>query len=132
MDWNVIRQHVESRIVTARRLPKRPMIAGVMSGLIAGITLGAFTGPIGMALGFLIGTSVGLVAGYMLAEEQEVKNLRHRELDEIIGITRGSMGAGPIIRKKDEDEEAIEVPAYSTKEAWLAEWLTPPPPNVLS
>jgi hypothetical protein len=66
----------------------------------------------------------------MLAEEQEARTVRHRELDEIIGITRGSMGAGPIvIRQKDEDDEVT--PVYSTKEAWLAEWLTPPPPKVL-
>jgi hypothetical protein len=131
MERNDIRDHIVSRFMTARRLPKRPIIAGVMSGLISGITLGAFTGPVGMILGLLIGTMVGLFAGTMLAEEHETRTRRHKELDEIIGITRGSLGAGPIVRVKADESGDDDLPAYSTKEAWLAEWLTPPPPNVL-
>ena len=129
MTLSQIRARIESRIVAGAKLPKRPIIAGVMCGLIAGITLGAFTGPAGMSLGLLLGTTVGLVAGYMLAEEEESRMTRHKELDAIIGITRGSMGAGPIKIAQAEDDD--DEPLYSTKEAWLAEWLTPAPPGAI-
>jgi hypothetical protein len=109
------------------------MIAGCMSGLVAGIALGAFTGPIGMTFGILLGMAVGLIAGYTLADDVESRAQRTKELDKIIGITQGSMGAGPVslVPQAIEDADADEEPVYSTKEAWLAEWLTPPPPNVL-
>jgi hypothetical protein len=45
-------------------------------------------------------------------------------------VTTGSMGGASVPPRAVEvdDEEAEPLPS---KEAWLAEWLTPPPPNVL-
>ena len=48
-----------------------------------------------------------------------------RELDAIIGITNGSMGLGDVAI-----QFAEEPPLYPSREAWEAEWLTPPPPQV--
>jgi hypothetical protein len=102
------------------------MIAGAMSGVVSGIALGAFTGPIGVVLGMWIGVTVGFVAGYVLAHDHEKKSDRTRELDAIIGITHGSMGASPVITVAEDEDDDPE--PYSSKEAWMAEWLTPPPP----
>jgi hypothetical protein len=113
-------------------LPRRPIIAGALSGIIGGVALGVFTGPIGTALGLWMGVGVGLVVGYVLAEEHHSRSIRTKELDAIIGITKGSMGAGDALSVPPPamEEEEEEQPQYSTKEAWLAEWLTPPPPSV--
>ena len=114
------------------RLPRRPMIAGALSGVVSGVALGAFTGPIGVVIGMWMGIGVGFVAGYVLAGDDEKRSVRTQELDEIIGITKGSMGAGPISscpRTADAMDDDGENPEpYSSKEAWLREWLTPPPP----
>lgn len=110
------------------RMPRRPIVAGGLSGVVAGIALGAFTGPIGVVFGMWMGVGVGLVTGYVLAHEDETRSVRTQELDSIIGITKGSMGAGTIAVPDGTDGEDAEAPAYSSKEAWLKEWLTPPPP----
>jgi hypothetical protein len=111
------------------RMPRRPIIAGALSGVVAGIALGALTGPTGVVFGMWMGIGVGLVSGFVLAREDETRSARTQELDSIIGITKGSMGAGPIsIAPPASEADEDEAPAYSSKEAWLSEWLTPPPP----
>jgi hypothetical protein len=45
---------------------------------------------------------------------------RGRELDEIIGVAGGDMGAAPVSMPPPPPEPA---PAE-----WMSEWLTPPPP----
>jgi hypothetical protein len=124
------------------RTPRRPIIAGALSGVVSGIALGAVTGPIGVVFGMWMGIGVGLVTGYVLAREDETRSVRTQELDSIIGITKGSMGAGAIsisppamvgasgAEDAGQAEEEEDGPAYSSKEAWLNEWLTPPPPVV--
>jgi hypothetical protein len=124
---------VESGIASLARLPRRPIVAGALSGVVAGIALGAFTGPIGVVLGMWMGIGVGLVSGYVLAREDETQSARTQELDTIIGITKGSMGAGLVSivpAAAGSDADADDPPPYSSKEAWLSEWLTPPPPMV--
>jgi hypothetical protein len=110
------------------RLPRRPIIAGAFSGVVAGIALGSVTGPVGVVLGMWMGVGVGLVTGYVLAREDETQSARTQELDTIIGITKGSMGAGALAMPADEADAEDDLPAYSSREAWLSEWLTPPPP----
>jgi hypothetical protein len=111
------------------RAPRRPIIAGALTGIVSGIAFGAFTGPVGALLGMWMGVFVGLVMGYVIARDDETQSVRTRELDAIIGITDGSMGAGKItIPSEGEDAEGDAPPPYSSKEAWLSEWLTPPPP----
>ncbi len=109
------------------------MVAGALSGIFSGITLGAFTGPVGAVIGMWMGVGVGLVTGYVLSGDDEKRSLRTQELDDIIGITNGSMGMSVEARTASvappslESEEEMPEP-YSSKEAWLSEWLTPPPP----
>lgn len=117
----------ESWVTKLAWVPRRPVIAGAFSGVVAGIALGTYTGPIGVVFGMWLGVGVGIVTGYVLAREDATKSVRTQELDTIIGITKGTMGIGaaPLaVAAIDDDEE----PAYSSKEAWLSEWLTPPPP----
>lgn len=107
-------------------------------GVVSGVALGAVVGPIGVVLGSALGVGVGLAAGHVLLREEAKKSLRTRELDAIIGITSGSLGVGgvgaslPHASARDADdtdaERTGEPPAYSSREAWAAEWLTPPPP----
>jgi hypothetical protein len=109
------------------------MIAGVSSGLSSGIVLGFLTGPFGMLLGIVLGIAVGLMVGYVLADDDDTRTRRTKELDKIIGITHGTMGAGgPITMppEKGADDEEVQ-PSYGTKEQWLAEWLTPQPPDAI-
>jgi hypothetical protein len=122
----------ESGIARLLRLPRRPIIAGGLSGVVAGIALGSITGPVGVVLGMWMGVGVGLVTGYVLAREDATRSARTQELDTIIGITTGSMGSlgAPKIALKEDDADEIDLPVYSSKEAWLTEWLTPPPPSV--
>jgi hypothetical protein len=107
--------------------PPRPMATAAICGVVSGIALGAVVGPIGVVLGVGIGVLIGVVAGHALAREEAKRSRRTRELDAIIGITGGSIGVGPIeIRVATDDDEQ----PYSSREAWAAEWLTPPPPSV--
>jgi len=97
-------------------------------GVASGIALGAIVGPVGVVLGMGFGCVIGASIGHALAREEAKRTRRTRELDAIIGITNGSIGVGPVeIRESDEERE--DEAAYSTREAWAAEWLTPPPPS---
>jgi hypothetical protein len=129
MRQSLVRAKVESMIAMVARLPPRPIIAGALSGVVSGLVLGAFTGPIGAVLGMWMGVGAGLVTGYVLARDDQKETVRTRELDAIIGITKGSMGAGTIVIQDTQGEDE-DPPPYSSKEAWLSEWLTPPPPSV--
>lgn len=98
--------------------------AGVLSGIIGGCTLGAALGPAGALLGIGLGLVAGVIAGNAIAADERRGNRRTRELDAIIGITEGSMGAGPVSRVP------VEHVVPTEGEGWLSEWLTPPPPAV--
>ena len=108
--------------------PKRPIAAAVLCAITSGIALGAVVGPVGVFLGALLGIAVGFIAGHVLARDEAKRSRRMRELDAIIGITNGSIGVGPITIVNVEEED--DGPIYSSREAWAAEWLTPPPPSV--
>jgi hypothetical protein len=128
-----MKRTLESGINKLKTLPRRPIVVGAVGGITSGIMLGVFTGPVGTVLGMWMGVGVGLVTGYVLAEEHKSRSIRTGELDAIIGITKGSMGAGTGISIPPpaiEEAEGEDPPPYSSKEAWLKEWLTPPPPVV--
>jgi hypothetical protein len=104
--------------------------AGIMSGLAAGLAVGAMVDPpsVGLLFGGTIGAAVGAIAGMAMAREDTRVTNRTRELDAMIGITDGSMGAPPGSippgdLKRDPDD-ALEL------ERWATAWLTPPPPAV--
>lgn len=94
--------------------------AGAVLGGAAGFVLGAIIGPEGMAAGLFLGAIVGAVAGSVIAKEERKGDRRTRELDAMIGITEGSLGAPP--------DSLVPPPQEPRDEGWGSEWLTPPPP----
>jgi hypothetical protein len=102
--------------------------AGWLIGTMSGMAVGTMATPpmAGAIAGAFIGGICGFVAGLGM-HRQETRDVRRgKELDEIIGITRGSMGTPPgSIPPGDlrrEPEEGLEL------EGWANQWLTPPPP----
>ncbi len=118
-------------------IPPLPVTTAAACGVVGGVALGAVVGPVGVALGIWLGLSVGAIAGKVIIVEDEKTNARTRELDDIIGITRGTLGAGagattkPARANDDGDDfDNFAASPYSDRETWAAEWLTPPPPAV--
>jgi hypothetical protein len=102
--------------------------AGWLIGTMSGAAVGTMATPplAGAVAGCLIGGLCGFVAGLAMHRQDTRDARRGRELDDIIGVTRGSMGAPPgSIPPGDlrrEPEEGLEL------EGWANQWLTPPPP----
>ena len=112
-----------------RAAMRAPMLvkAGAVSGLLSGLSVGlVVSAPAGIMVGVSLGASIGIVAGIVMDREDRRTNDRERRLDEIIGVTSGSLGAPPSVpppggegRGERHDDEL---------RAWMTEWLTPPPP----
>jgi hypothetical protein len=98
--------------------------AGAGCGLASGLAVGAMTPSPGMALGLVLGLCAGAAAGAAVHKDERRRDARDRELDDIIGVTKGSLGAPPDSLRAPPDE------AIAAR-AWLDEWLTPPPPSAL-
>jgi hypothetical protein len=111
-------------------LPKKTLrpaiLAGALSGMAGGVVLGAMTGPFGIVMGVAMGLVVGMIFGHVIETEDNRRDHRTRELDEIIGVTTGDMSArsGSLV-SADARESHAEL------ERWANEWLTPPPPSVV-
>lgn len=73
--------------------------SATLTGAVAGAATGALAGPAGIIAGGVIGTVVGAAAGRAIANEDARWAAHDRELDEKIGITKGSMGARPETRR---------------------------------
>lgn len=99
-----------------------PLGVGVGLGLSTGIVTGMMAGPVGLVLGTAIGGIAGFFAGAAMIREARRRDANDRELDAIIGVSGGDLGAAPVAMPRDDRQ--------STAESWLAEWLTPPPPVV--
>ena len=102
--------------------------AGWLIGTMSGMAVGTMTTPplAGMIAGALIGGICGFVAGLAM-DRQETRDVRRgKELDDIIGVTQGSIGTPPgSIPPGDlrrDPENGLEL------EGWANQWLTPPPP----
>ena len=102
--------------------------AGWLIGTMSGMAVGTMCTPpmAGVIAGALIGGICGFVSGLAM-HRQETRDVRRgKELDEIIGITHGSMGTPPgsippgDLRRDPEDGLELE--------GWANQWLTPPPP----
>jgi hypothetical protein len=101
-------------------------ILGGLLGAAGGLAFGATVGPLGVVLGLLLGMSAGFLAAKVTQKEDRKRADRTRHLDAVIGITEGSLGAAPVsIAPPELEEEPL-----SDADAWMAEWLTPPPPVV--
>lgn len=66
--------------------------AAVMSGAVAGAATGALAGPAGAVAGGAIGTIVGAIAGSVMEREEARSDAHDHELDDVIGVTRGTLG----------------------------------------
>jgi hypothetical protein len=97
-----------------------PFGVGAILGISAGIVTGMMAGVAGAVVGLGVGALAGAVAGMTMHRDEERRAARSRELDEIIGVAGGELGAAPVPMPRETDESPIA--------AWAAEWLTPPPP----
>ena len=101
-----------------------PLCVGTILGLSAGILLGMAAGAVGAVVGLAAGAAAGVFAGAAMHQHEGRAAARSRELDEIIGVSGGDLGAGPITMPP----AALDVTPANTTVSWMAEWLTPPPP----
>jgi hypothetical protein len=112
--------------------------AGAVCGLLAGLPIGMMvSAPVGIVFGLSLGASVGIMAGIVMDRDEKRSSHRTKQLDDIIGVTSGSLGAPPSIPPPaplpdDEDETECVDGRMSEVElkAWVTEWMTPPPPHV--
>ena len=95
-----------------------PLGVGLILGLSAGVMLGMVAGVAGVILGLGAGAVAGFLAGAAMHRDETRRAERVRELDQIIGVSGGDIGAAPISLPPDEPAPV----------EWMAEWLTPPPP----
>lgn len=106
------------------------MKVGIGIGVVVGGCVGTIVNPpaMGLLLGACVGGLAGAAAGRAMQRDDERGSRRGQELDDIIGVTSGSMGIPPgsippgDLRRFEED--GVELSSS------LAEWLTPPPPAV--
>jgi hypothetical protein len=66
---------------------------GAAGGALAGAALGALAGPVGVAAGAVLGGLVGAIVAVVSDEESERAALHDQELDAIIGVDGGDLGA---------------------------------------
>lgn len=97
-----------------------PLGVGTLLGISAGLFLGMEAGWIGAVAGLLAGGAAGVLAGAAMHHDEDRRAARGRELDAIIGVDGGDLGAAPVAIPR-----AIEEPST---DQWMAEWMTPPPP----
>jgi hypothetical protein len=100
-----------------------PLGVGLGLGLSAGLVTGMMAGLPGLLVGLGAGTLTGMAIARAMRRDEERTAARTRELDGIIGVTDGDLGAAPV--RMPEAPAAAESAA---RMAWAAEWLTPPPP----
>jgi hypothetical protein len=112
-------KEIAAEIVHAPLLVKTGAVIGLFAGLSMGLVVSS---PAGVPFGMMLGTFAGIVAGIALDSEEKRRGRRTRQLDDIIGVTSGNLGARG------------SIPPESTKERelrrWMTEWMTPPTPGV--
>jgi hypothetical protein len=102
-----------------------PLGVGALLGISAGVLLGLVAGWIGAIVGFAVGGAAGLLAGTAMHRDEGRRAARGRELDAIIGVDGGDLGAAPVSMPPPEPDDAPKEPSPAQ---WMAEWMTPPPP----
>jgi hypothetical protein len=107
---------------------------GACCGVVAGASIGMMAGPmIGIVFGVSLGASAGILAGIVMDNEDKRSSLRTRKLDDIIGITGGSLGRPsrpPPLPWEREREHEVQHARERELNSWLSEWMTPPAPQV--
>jgi uncharacterized protein YcfJ len=66
--------------------------AGAIAGEVVGAVVGAGAGPAGAIAGMVIGAAAGALAGKVFDNEAERAHQHDDELDETIGVTKGTIG----------------------------------------
>lgn len=77
----------------AKKHPTEAIVAA--SGTVAGAVVGSIAGPVGAIAGAIVGSVAGAAAGAVLEDEAQRAHLHDEELDEVIGVYDGAMGAAP-------------------------------------
>ena len=67
--------------------------AGAIAGEVAGAVVGSIAGPPGAIAGMVLGAAAGAMVGKILDEEADRKSFHDEELDDVIGVTKGDLGA---------------------------------------
>ena len=67
--------------------------AGAIGGEVVGAVVGSMGGPAGAVAGMVLGAAAGAMIGKIIDEEADRKSFHDEELDEIIGVTKGDLGA---------------------------------------
>jgi hypothetical protein len=106
--------------------------AGAGCGVLAGLPIGMMvSAPVGIVFGLSLGASVGIMAGIVMDRDEKRSSHRTKQLDDIIGVTSGSLGAPPpSVHPPPMDEEEDGRLSEVELKAWVTEWMTPPPPHV--
>jgi hypothetical protein len=109
------------------RIP--PLVkVGTCCGVLAGTAIGLMVSPmVGAVFGLSFGASAGMLAGLVMDADDKRATARTKKLDDIIGVTRGSLGTPSVMPPAppaDEAERRREL------DAWVREWMTPPAPQV--
>lgn len=101
--------------------------AGGLAGMVSGAAMGAMANPhAGLLFGAMFGAAIGIFAGRVMAREDARESARMRELDDIIGVTSGSLGRSSRIPPLPSEEILRE----AANRRWVAEWMTPVTPRV--
>lgn len=113
-------------------LKRTPILvkAGAGCGAVAGVSIGLVVStPFGIVAGLSLGAIIGTIAGTVMDHDDQRSSQRTRQLDDIIGVTEGSLGTTAPI---EEDPLIAEEGRSSEVElrAWVTEWMTPPTPRV--
>jgi len=66
---------------------------GAASGAVVGAVVGSAAGPAGVAAGAVLGGIAGALAGAVLDQDASERAARTRELDAMIGVSGGDLGA---------------------------------------
>jgi outer membrane lipoprotein SlyB len=78
-------------------IPPRPHThgeeVGAIGGEVVGGVVGSMAGPAGAVAGMVLGAVAGAMAGKIMDEEAERKSYHDEALDEVIGVTKGPLGA---------------------------------------
>jgi hypothetical protein len=110
--------------------------AGAFCGAFAGLSVGAMvSATAGLLLGAALGATVGVIAGVVMDREERRSSHRTKQLDDIIGVTSGSLGAPSSARgessvREEMSSEELEREREQALKTWMTEWLTPPAPGV--
>lgn len=78
--------------------------SATLTGAVAGAATGALAGPAGVIAGGVIGSVVGAAAGRAIANDDARWSAHDHELDDEIGITKGSMGTTPESRRLEKQQ----------------------------